>query len=164
MRHVVASSAEAEVAGIFHNAQTAISICTILEALGHPQPPTPIKTDNSTAQGFVNDNINQKRSKSWDMRYYWLRDKVAQDLFDIYWMKGSNNHADYWTKHFPTVYHKTICSLYVKDKEYTQDLQNVLNLTHSLRQTRIRAQAALTALQGCVGSGASCAPRQNSIQ
>ena len=80
----MASAAEAEVAGIFHNAQTALSICTILSALGHPQPPTPIKTDNSTTSGFVHDNINQKRSKSWDMRYYWLRDKMAQELFDIY--------------------------------------------------------------------------------
>ena len=30
-------------------------------------------TDNSTASGFANKEIKQKRSKSWDMRY---RDKV----------------------------------------------------------------------------------------
>lgn len=57
---------------------------------------------------------------------------MAQELFDIYWTKGSNNHADYWTKHFATVYCKTIHSLYVQDKEYTHDLHNVFNLTHSL--------------------------------
>jgi hypothetical protein len=70
LRHVVASAAEAEVAGIFHNAQVTISVRRILHALGHVQPPTPIKTDNSTANGFINNNIHQKRSKSWDMRYY----------------------------------------------------------------------------------------------
>ena len=49
LRHVVASAAEAEIAGIFHNAQTIIPLRRILIALNHPQPPTPIKTDNATA-------------------------------------------------------------------------------------------------------------------
>ena len=64
LRHVVSSPAEAEVGGVFHNAQIAIPIRTILHALNHPQPPTPIKTDNSTAYGFIYDNIHQRRSKS----------------------------------------------------------------------------------------------------
>ena len=75
LRHVVASAAEAETAGVFHNAQTIIPIRRILLALNHPQPPTPLKSDNSTTIGFIHDNIHQRRSKSWDMRYYWLRDK-----------------------------------------------------------------------------------------
>ena len=45
LRHVVASAAEAETAGVFHNAQIVLPIRRILEALNHPQPPTPIKTD-----------------------------------------------------------------------------------------------------------------------
>ena len=46
IRHVVASAAEAEPAGVFHNAQTTIPLRRILQALGHQQKPTPIKTDN----------------------------------------------------------------------------------------------------------------------
>ena len=46
---MVASAAEAEVGGIFHNAQTGILVRRILHHLGHPQPPTPLKTDNTTA-------------------------------------------------------------------------------------------------------------------
>ena len=61
LRYVVPSAAETEVVGIFQNAQQAIIIRRILHALDHPQPPTPIKTDNSTASGFVYDNIHQKR-------------------------------------------------------------------------------------------------------
>ena len=60
----LSSSAESEVAGIYHNAGMAIPIRHILKALNHPQPPTPLKTDNSTATGFVYDNIHQKRSKA----------------------------------------------------------------------------------------------------
>ena len=60
LRHVVASSAEAGVAGGFHNAQTAIPIRHILTSLNYPQPPTIIKTDNTTAVSFTSDNITQK--------------------------------------------------------------------------------------------------------
>ena len=87
LRHVVSSAAEAETAGVFHNAQMALPIRIALQALNHPQPPTPIKTDNSTANGFIHDNIHQKRSKSWDMRYYWLRDRKTQQQFYFFWDK-----------------------------------------------------------------------------
>ena len=50
------------------------------------------------------------------MRYYWLRDRQTQQQFKIYWDKGVNNDADYFTKHHATVDHcaKQVC--YVKDK------------------------------------------------
>ena len=43
LQHVVSSAAEAEVAGIFHNAGMALPIRHILTCLGHPQPLTQIK-------------------------------------------------------------------------------------------------------------------------
>ena len=58
LRHVVASAAEAELAGVFHNTQLAISLQHIQRALGHNHPATPIKTDNSTAYGFIHNNIH----------------------------------------------------------------------------------------------------------
>mmetsp|Transcript_11265 Transcript_11265/g.15885 ORF Transcript_11265/g.15885 Transcript_11265/m.15885 type:complete len:463 (+) Transcript_11265:115-1503(+) len=84
LKHVVSSAAEAEVGGIFHNACKAIPIRRILKILGHKQKATAIKTNNSTAHGFVYDNINQRRSKSWDMRYYWLHNKQTQQQIDVY--------------------------------------------------------------------------------
>ena len=116
LRHVVSSAAEAEVGGIFHNAQTTIPIRTLLQALGHHQPPTPINTDNATANGFVHDNIYQKRSKSWDMRYYWLRDRSMKKQFNIFWAKAILNLADYFTKHHPTKHHRATRHTYVQDK------------------------------------------------
>ena len=71
LRHVVSSSAEAEVSGIFHISQVSISIRTLLHTLNHPQPPIPLKTDNSTSKGCTYDNIHQRYSKYWNMRYYW---------------------------------------------------------------------------------------------
>ena len=67
MKHVVASAAEAETGGVFRNSQLAVTIRIILEALNHPQPPTPIKTGNLTSGGFADSRIRLKRSKSWYM-------------------------------------------------------------------------------------------------
>ena len=116
LRHVVSSAAEAETAGVYHNAQMALPMRMVLTALDHPQPPTPVKTDNSTANGFIHDNIHQKKSKSWDMRYYWLRDRMTQQQFNFFWDKGSNNEADHFTKHFPASYHRIKRSRYVQDQ------------------------------------------------
>ena len=110
IRHVVASSAEAETGGLFLNAQNILPIRHTLEQLGHKQPPTPLKTDNSTAYNFVTKNMKQRKSKSWDMRFNWLRDKELQHLIRIYWERGCDNNADYFTKHHPPIYHKNIRS------------------------------------------------------
>ena len=111
--HVVTSAAEAETGGLFINAQELIPVRHALEALGHPQPPTPLKTDNSTAESFVSKNIKQKKSKTWDMRWNWLRDPKITKLVKIYWDKACKNHADYQTKHHPPSYHKAIRSNYI---------------------------------------------------
>ena len=119
LQNVVTSAAEAETHGVFHNAKQTIPIRHILEELGHKQlKPTPIKTNNSTAAGYVNKNMQMKRSKTWDMHLHWLRDKTKQKFFSVYWDKGANNHADYFTKHHPTVHHRTIrnSKIYVRDK------------------------------------------------
>ena len=113
IQHVVSSAAEAETAGIFHNAQQAIPIRYILKELGHPQPPTPIKTDNTTANAFIHQTMRHKKSKSWDMRYWWLKEKSAQSQFNIFWDKGVNNWADYFTKHFSPSTHQVLRPYYV---------------------------------------------------
>ena len=61
LRHVVFSSAESEVAGIYHNAGIATPIRQTLQSLNHPQPPTPLKTDNSTATGLSTSTSNLRQ-------------------------------------------------------------------------------------------------------
>ena len=67
LRNIVSSSVESEAGRVFINCQLSMPIQCILEVLGHPQPPTPVKTDNSATTGFVHNNTHWKRSKSWDM-------------------------------------------------------------------------------------------------
>ena len=108
--------AEAEFGGLFLNAKEACSIRVTLEELGHKQPPTPIVTDNDTATGIATDTVKQKRSKEMDMRFYWIRDRVRQEQFYVYWRKGLLNKADYFTKHHPPSHHQLMRPVYLYDK------------------------------------------------
>jgi hypothetical protein len=91
IKNVVASAAESEVGACFHNAQSGAPLRVTLTELGHTQPATPLRTDNSTAFGILNEKIKQKRSKAMDMRYHWLTDRVRQKQFDVYWRPGKDN-------------------------------------------------------------------------
>jgi hypothetical protein len=86
IRGAMSSAAEAEQTdGIYGNAQEAIACCISLRTLGYPQAATPNKIDNSTSNSFVHANIKQRRSKTWDMRWNWLRDKAStHDQLRIY--------------------------------------------------------------------------------
>jgi hypothetical protein len=106
MGNVLGSAAEAEIGAAYINAQESVPIRTTLEEMGHPQPPTPLQVDNTTAVGFANNTIKQKRSKAIDMRYYWLQDRTAQGQFLIYWGPGCTNLADYHTKHHSAEHHR----------------------------------------------------------
>ena len=116
MRGVPASAAEAETGGLFNAAQEAIPLLTTLKELGHPQPTTgtPIETDNSTAHDILTASVRMKRSKSFDMRYHWVKDRIAQGQFFLYWAKGKWNRADYFTKHHPPSHHKLMRYSYLQ--------------------------------------------------
>jgi hypothetical protein len=112
---VCSSAAEAEFAALFHNARDGCMLRNTLEDMGHPQPATPIQADNSCAVGLANNTIKQKRSKAINMRFYWIRDRVKDGQFIIYWKKGSTNDADYFTKHHPPSVHRRLRPRYLLD-------------------------------------------------
>eukprot|EP00957_Ditylum_brightwellii_P009398 710462-Ditylum_brightwellii.AAC.1 len=72
------SAVEAEVGGLYINCQHGEEFRTALQEMGHPQPPTIVITDNSTAEGIVNNCVKQCRTCTMDMRFYWIRDCVKQ--------------------------------------------------------------------------------------
>jgi hypothetical protein len=110
---VLASATEAELGACFYNAREGVVFRIILEDMGHPQPPTPIQVDNSCAAGIVNDTVKQRRSKAIDMRFYWLKDREQQNQFHIHWRKGSDNLADYFTKHHSPMHHRRMRAKYL---------------------------------------------------
>jgi hypothetical protein len=95
----MSSAAEADIGTVFINAKEGAFLRTTLQELEHPQPPTPMETDNTTATGFSNGTIKQKRTKAMDMRFYCIKDRVKQGKCNVYWGPGYQNLADYFTKH-----------------------------------------------------------------
>jgi hypothetical protein len=102
---VMSSAAEAELGALFINAKEAVHMQRILSKMGHPQPQTPIQTDNSTAEGVVNSRVRPRQTKSMDMRFEWLLEREQQGKFKIYWKPGKTNLADYFIKHHPLAHH-----------------------------------------------------------
>jgi hypothetical protein len=106
IKKIVESAAESEVGECFQNAQSGVPLRVTLIELGHQQPATPLRTDNSTVFGILNEKIKQKRSKAMDIRYKWLTDIVRQKEFNVCWCPGKDNIGDYRTKHNPAQHHK----------------------------------------------------------
>jgi len=82
------------------------------------------------------------------MRYYWLRDKENQKLFDFYWDKSVNNEVDYYTKHHSAKYHTEPRPKYVHDKPSTNSAFSLtLPSQHHLQgcvRTKFPTQLMLT--------------------
>jgi hypothetical protein len=132
----VASAAESEVGACFHNAQSS--------ELHSPSwdthnPPTPLRTHNSTASGIMSETIKQKRSKAMDMRYHWLTDRVRQNQFDIYWRTGRESLGDYHTKHHSAQHHKYMRHLILHEANSLQVLRGCIKLL-PLPQPPVRAR------------------------
>jgi hypothetical protein len=94
LKHAMSLAAEAEIGAVFLNAKEGTVLRTILEELGNPQPPTPLKTDNTTSTatatstGYSNGTIKKKITRAMDMRFYWVKDRVKQGQFHVYWGPG----------------------------------------------------------------------------
>jgi hypothetical protein len=68
----MSSAAKAELGAFYINAREAIPQHQTLAEMGHKQPPTLMQTDNSTALGVVNNNIQPQCTKVMDMIFHWL--------------------------------------------------------------------------------------------
>ena len=113
MRFVVASAAEAELGALFRNCQDGIIFRMTLADLGHPQPKTPVHCDNATAVGIANNTVKRQRARAMEMRFFWVGDKVAQDMYDIGWHPGQENLADYQSKHHVGSHHVNVRPYYL---------------------------------------------------
>ena len=67
-------------------------------------PPT-IWCDNTVAVGLCNDTLKIARTKSIDLRFHWLRDRIRQEQFNVQWVKSEDNIADFFTKALPVHQH-----------------------------------------------------------
>jgi hypothetical protein len=111
--------------------------------MGHKQSPTPMETDNTTATGYSSGTIKQKRTTSMDMSFYWIKDRVKQGQFNVYWGPGFQNLADYFTKHHSLAHHKRMRDVYIHADERPINRKGI---RHS-------------ALRGCVNTSGKTGPQ-----
>jgi hypothetical protein len=101
-----------------------------------------METENTTVPGYSNGTIEQKQTKAIDMRFHWVKDRVKQGQFNVYWGPGFQNLVDYFTKHHSSVHHKRIRDIYIHANE------------RLINREGIRDSAS----RGCVNtSGQACA-------
>ena len=99
-----------------------------MEELGHKQPATILRTDNQTALGFAQNTIKQKRSRTFDRQFWWLKDRATQQQFYITWGPGKSNLADYFTKHHPGSHHKLVRPIYLHEATMPTTLQGCIEV------------------------------------
>ena len=137
MRFVVASAAEAELGTLFHNSQTGMIFQQTLKDLGHTQPKTPVHCDNATAVGIASNTVKRQGSPSMEMRFFWVGEKVAQEMYDIIRHPGMENQEDYQSKHHKGSHHVAVRPYYL----------------HQENSPRILPRATRpSTLKGCVGT------------
>ena len=101
-----------------------------------------MQTDNSAAHSVVTNNIQPHQTKAMDMCFYWLRCRDAQGQFRYYWMPGTQNLADYFTKHFPGTHHKAMRPQLSTPKNHLENLRR----RKLVARQRVELAQALTEL------------------
>jgi hypothetical protein len=71
-----------------------------------------------------------------DMQFYWVKDRVKQGQFHVYWGPGYRNLADYFMKHHSPAHHKRMRKIYI----------------HASEQPINRKGIRDSALRGCVNT------------
>ena len=96
---------------LYINCRGSIPELQALQEIGHPQPPTPVHTDNTTALGVSTNTIHPKLKKGMDIRFHWIRCRKVQMQFRHLWGPGRDNLGDYTTKHHPCIHNITVISM-----------------------------------------------------
>jgi hypothetical protein len=133
IKAVISLADEAKIKALYINCREAVPARHTLEFLSHPQPPTPIQINNTTAQGIVNNNV-LKKLKAMDMKYHWPWDRISQKQFRHYWAPSNKNKGNYVTKHHAPVYDEAMRSPFFTSIATLQALCNrVSNLLSAAR-------------------------------
>ena len=79
IKHTIDSASEAETAALFYNCKAAIPLRLTLEEMRHPQPKTPVTSENTAALGLIKKIMIPKSAKSYDIRFNFLKYRQVQN-------------------------------------------------------------------------------------
>ena len=97
-RTVALSSTEAEYMALLDCSYQCVWICSILLELGYNFGPIQICADNQGSIFMANNPITKSRNKHINVRYHAICDFMTQEKVSLFYMEGSENLADMFTK------------------------------------------------------------------
>jgi hypothetical protein len=75
-----------------------VGVCQEVEVNLLRYGPIKVYVDNKSAIALANNPVFHKRSKHIDIKYHWLREKVAEGVVTLVYVKSEEQLADIFTK------------------------------------------------------------------
>ncbi|KAJ3014460.1 hypothetical protein NUW54_g1301 [Trametes sanguinea] len=95
---VAHSSTEAEYMAISDCSRQVVWIRNLMSEIGYQLGPIPIAGDNQGSLFMGSNPVTESRSKHIDIRYHAIREYIENKQIEVFFVDGSNNPADLFTK------------------------------------------------------------------
>jgi hypothetical protein len=107
---VALSTTEAEYMALTRAMKQILWMHSAMDEIGYPQTkPATLWNDNAGAVALTKNAKNSSRVKHIDIRYHYIRERVADGDIIVQHIASSNNLADIFTKQLPRLSHERQC-------------------------------------------------------
>ncbi|PIL36305.1 hypothetical protein GSI_01968 [Ganoderma sinense ZZ0214-1] len=100
---IALSSTEAEYMAMSNCSRQVVWVHNLLAELGYYIGRVPLSGDNQGSIHIGQNPVTESRSKHIDIRYHYVREVYDRGITDIFYVEGTNNPADIFTKNLGTV-------------------------------------------------------------
>jgi hypothetical protein len=100
---VALSSTEAEYMSLSDTSRQLMWVRNLFTELGIDLAPIPLYGDNQGSIFIASNPVQEKRSKHIDLRYHYIRDVVQNGKVELFFVEGTQNPADMFTKNLGRV-------------------------------------------------------------
>ncbi|PIL37704.1 hypothetical protein GSI_01398 [Ganoderma sinense ZZ0214-1] len=100
---IALSSTEAEYMAMSDCSRQVVWVHNLLAELGYHIGRVPLSGDNQGSIHIGQNPVTESRSKHIDIRYHYIREVYDRGITDIFYVEGTNNPADIFTKNLGTV-------------------------------------------------------------
>ena len=76
----------------------AVGVCKEISVDLLKNGPINVYMDNKSAIALANNPVYHKRSKHIDIKYHWLREKIAEGVVNLVYVRSEDQLADIFTK------------------------------------------------------------------
>ncbi|PIL36553.1 hypothetical protein GSI_00242 [Ganoderma sinense ZZ0214-1] len=106
---IALSSTEAEYMAMSDCSRQVVWVHNLLAELGYHIGRVPLSGDNQGPIHIGQNPVMESRSKHIDIRYHYVREVYDRGITDIFYVEGTNNPADIFTKNLGTVKFHHFC-------------------------------------------------------